>query len=275
MSKSMDRTAADFYAETYDQSVPDWPGEIEFYQAMVSEAAGMGGPVLDLACGTGRVAIRLAQAGASVVGLDLSEKMLELARRKSAELSNIRWVHADMRSFQLPETFALVIICGHAFQNLNTAQEQLSCLAACRRHLSPGGRLVVHLDHQDFTWLGGLVGEQGGVFEEAEAFTHPVSGQLVRAFRLWSYEPSTQTAVCRTRWDEVDSNGRVQNTWETEPVRLHCFFRFEMQHLLARAGFRVQALYGDFARHALQDDSSEMIWVASPALDSPAGLAAG
>jgi hypothetical protein len=52
------------------------------------------------------------------------------------------------------------------------------------------------------------------------------------------------------------------NRIEREPIRLHCVFRFEMDHLLARVGFEVEAVYGDFFRHELQDDSSGMIWVA-------------
>jgi hypothetical protein len=50
--------------------------------------------------------------------------------------------------------------------------------------------------------------------------------------------------------------------WESGPVRLHCAFRFEMQHLLERTGFGSEAVYGDFFRHELQHESSEMVWVA-------------
>jgi hypothetical protein len=59
--------------------------------------------------------------------------------------------------------------------------------------------------------------------------------------------------------------GAVLERWQSEPVRLHCVFRFEMEHLLGRTGFAVDALYGDFFRQPLCDDSSEMIWVARPA----------
>jgi SAM-dependent methyltransferase len=259
---SDDRSSADFYALTYDASVPDWPGELDFYQGLVAEVTRDGGAVLEVACGTGRVAIRLARHGARVVGLDLSAPLLAVARAKSAGLQNLRWVLADMRFFDLGETFGLVLIPGHSFQNLNSPQDQVACLKAIRRHLAPGGRLVVHLDHQDVRWLGGLRGEKAGVFEAAEQFRHPASGRLVRALRAWSYEPASQTAVCRTTWEEVDDAGQVVNRWERGPSRLHCVFRCEMEHLLARVGFSMEAVYGDFFRHALADDSSDMIWVA-------------
>ena len=196
------------------------------------------------------------------MGLDLSLHMLEVAREKSKDLANIRWVHADMRDFDLGVTFGLVIIPGHAFQCLNTPEEQAACMRCIYRHLNPAGRVVIHLDHQDFRWLGGLVGEKGGVFEPAEQFEHPVTRQQIRASRAWTYEPSTQTATCVTAWEAVAADGQVIDRWEREPVRLHCVFRFEMEHLLARAGFHVADVYGDFFRSPLEDDSSNMIWVA-------------
>jgi len=262
MSPSSDPRVAEFYAQTYDESVPDWPGELEFYQGLASEAKSKGTSLLEIACGTGRVAIRLAGEGVNVVGLDLSQKMLEVAREKSAGIANIRWVQADMCAFDLGETFGLVIIPGHAFQNLNTPQEQVACLQCIHRHLIPGGRLVVHLDHQDFGWLGDLVRDKGGVFEPAEQFTHARTGRRIRAFRAWAYEPATQTAICTTSWEAVGDDGRIVDQWKTEPIRLHCVFRFEMEHLLARAGFLIEEVYGDFHQNPLEDKSANMIWMA-------------
>src|SRR5512137_256912 len=139
MSPSSDERAAEFYAETYDESVPDWPGEIEFYKSLAAEAKRRGESLLEVACGTGRVAIRLAQEGTRTVGLDLSAKMLEVAKEKSKGLGNISWVQANMCAFDLGETFGLVLIPGHAYQNLNSPEEQVACLQCIHRHLKPGG----------------------------------------------------------------------------------------------------------------------------------------
>jgi len=254
--------SAEFYAQTYDLSVPDWPGEIDFYQELAMEARRQERSVLEIACGTGRVAIRLAQAGVDLVGLDCSPQMLAVAREKSAGLANMRWVEADMRSFELGQKFELAIIPGQAFHNLNTPQDQAGCLECIGQHLRPGGRLVIHLDPPDYPWLGALLGEKGGQFEPAEQFAHPESGRPVRASRAWSYEPASQTATCQTVWEEVDAGGRVVNRWQRGPTHLHSVFRFEMEHLLARAGFVVEAVYGDFFRRPYVDKSPEMIWVA-------------
>jgi ubiquinone/menaquinone biosynthesis C-methylase UbiE len=256
------KRARDFYAQTYDVAVADWPGEMDFYRELAAEAHSNGQAVLEVACGTGRVTVRLAQGGGEVVGLDLSPAMLDVAREKSAGMSNIRWVQDDMRSFNLGETFGLVIIPGHSFQNILTADDQLACLESIHRHLVPGGLLVVHLDQPEVSWLGDLTRDLGGVFEAKEQFVHPKTGCLIRTLHAWSYEPAMQAAVSHRIWEEVGPDGQVVDRLDKGPIRLHVVFRFEMEHLLARAGFAVEAVYGDFYRQELQDVSSEMIWVA-------------
>jgi ubiquinone/menaquinone biosynthesis C-methylase UbiE len=252
---------AQLAVDLYDASVPDWPGELDFYRELAAEAQAQGQAVLEVACGSGRVAIRLAQAGVRLTGLDISARMLAAARRKSAGMPNLRWVEADMRAFELGEQFGLALIPGHAFQNLLTPGDQVACLACIRRHLLEGGLLVVHLDHQDVGWLGGLRGEMGGVFEPAGTVAHPDSGQMVRRAHAWSYAPASQTATVITAWELLDEAGEVSERLESEPLPLHCLFRFEMEHLAYRTGFQVEAVYGDFFKGELVDDSPGMVWV--------------
>ncbi|HEU4322742.1 MAG TPA: class I SAM-dependent methyltransferase [Roseiflexaceae bacterium] len=248
-------------AQLYDASVPDWPGELPFYQRLAQEAAQQGGGVLELACGTGRVGARLAQTGVRVVGFDRSTEYLEAARAKTAGLPHARWEKADLRTFDLGERFALIISPGHSFQFLLTPDDQLACLDAVRRHLAPGGRAVLHVDHQNIAWLGELRGAKGGQFEPTAELTHPQNGRVMRVCEAWSYEPATQTATLRTRREIYEPDGRFVERTERGPTDFHCLFPFEMQHLLARAGFAVEAVYGDFAQGPLRADSREMIWV--------------
>jgi ubiquinone/menaquinone biosynthesis C-methylase UbiE len=253
--------AREFYAETFDAVVPDWPGEIDFYRELAAKTGSKGQAVLEMACGTGRVATRLAQDGIDVVGLDLSPAMLSVAREKSVGTSNVRWVLGDMRSFELDEIFGLALIPGHSFQNILTARDQVATLESIKRHLVPGGTLVVHLDHLSVSWLGELTGDQAGVFEKAGSFSHPKTGQQIRTSQAWSYEPATQTAISQKVWEAIDANGEIVDRWESGPLRFHCVFRFEMEHLLERTGFVIRSVYGDFFRRNLQNDSSEMVWV--------------
>ena len=262
MSQSQDERCEQFYAETYDASVPDWPNEINFYQEMAANAKHADGSVLELACGTGRVAIQLARGGVSVVGLDLSPHMLEIAQRKSKELDNLRWVKGNMQSFQLNEMFGLIIVTGDAFQHMITPEEQVACLECIKRHLRPGAQLVIHVNHDSLTWLGGLVDQKEHPFEAEKKFIRATTGREIQPHSAWSYERSTQTAIVHARWEELDSDGHVTDSWQMAPVRIHVVFRFEMEHLFSRVGFKVDAVYGDFSRNAFADNSPDMIWVA-------------
>lgn len=266
MSKTKaEKAPENFYAQSYDSAVPDWPGEINFYQKYAAEVKAEGGWALEIACGTGRVAIRLAEAGVNLVGLDLSASMLAVAKQKSQELDNLRWVEGDMRSFQIDQTFLLSLIPGHAFQNLTSSEDQVACLECIKRHLSPGGKLIVHLDHMNLanmSWLGGLCEGESAVFKPAEEFQHPQTGNQVRTLLAWTYLPATQTVVLETVWEELDDSGGVLKRIEREPISLHVVFRFEMKHLLNRAGFKVESVYGDFFQQPLGDESPSMIWIA-------------
>jgi SAM-dependent methyltransferase len=251
-----------YFAQTYDAFVHDWDGEIDFYRQLAEPVRDRGGSLLEIGCGTGRVAIRLAQMGVRVVGMDLSAEMINVAQAKSAGMANLRWEVGDMRQFELGERFDLALIPGHAFQFMLSGRAQVECLASIRRHLNNGASVVMHLDHQDISWLGRLPRESGVGYIEAEQFTHPQTGRRVRTWRAWSYEPSTQTATAISRWEESNEDGEVVQRGKRGPIHLHCVFRFEMEHLLARAGYEVLVLYGDFHKNPLKDDSSEMIWVA-------------
>jgi SAM-dependent methyltransferase len=252
------QTPEHLYAELYDVTVPDWEGEIDFYRALARAAKADGQSILEVACGTGRVTLRLAADGVDITGLDLDEEMLAVARRQSEGVPNVGWERGDMRSFDLGRKFGLIISPGHSFQFMCTPEDQLTALENFRRHLAPGGMLVIHIDHQDLDWLGGLKGD----FEPGKEVPHPERGSAIRSTYAWTYERASQTATVITRWQEVAKDGSVLHSWQSKPKALHCVFRFEMEHLLARAGFEQRIVHGDFFQNKLGEDSSEMIWMA-------------
>lgn len=247
-------------AELYDARGIGWPGELDFYQALAAAATARGEGVLEVACGTGRIALALAGAGARVTAFDLSPAMLTVARARDTD-GRVRWTEAEMRAFDLGERFGLIIIPGHSFQFMLTAAMQLDCLAAIRRHLAPGGVLVLHLDHQDLDWLGGLPAADG-VEARGQVVVHPATGRRYGQLFAWTYERPTQTATVTVSWMELDAQNAAVRRWPAASMRLHCAFRTEIEHLLARAGLEVTALYGDFAGQPLDGESAEMIWVA-------------
>jgi ubiquinone/menaquinone biosynthesis C-methylase UbiE len=103
----MNQPYQDELAQLYDVAVPDWPGEIDFYRRLIQGTPSAPPSVLEVACGTGRITVQLANDDIHIVGIDLSDEMLDMARSKSVDLSNVRWVLSNMRSFDLEENFGL------------------------------------------------------------------------------------------------------------------------------------------------------------------------
>ena len=246
----------------YDLAVQNWPGEIDFYRAMADKVKAQGGSVLEIGCGTGRVALRLAEEGSRIMGLDFSPAMLSAAGQKSQGMSNVRWVEGDMQDFMLGERFDLILIPGHSFQFMLTVADQLACLDCIRGHINSGGKLVVHLNHDDLSWLSELEQGKGTEYKLAGEYRLISTGGFVRQWTAWSYESCTQTASAETKWEIFSEDGTLKELHVCPKKDLHCFFRFEMEHLLARAGFEAEALYGDFFRQDFQNESPDMIWVA-------------
>jgi SAM-dependent methyltransferase len=143
-------------AETYDARTLGFPGEIDFW---VARALASGGPVLELACGTGRVSWPIARAGIEVVGLDLAPAMIERAESKPDTErpdvgARVTFVLGNMADFTLSERFALAIIPFRAFQMLLGIEEQRRSLCGIHAHLRPGGRLIVDIFDPRLDLLG-------------------------------------------------------------------------------------------------------------------------
>jgi SAM-dependent methyltransferase len=251
-----------FLAELYDESpVVRARTDVPFFVELAREAAG---PVLELGCGTGRILIPTAEAGCEITGLDSSGPMLERCRAKLAAeheevQQRVRLVEGSMAEFDLGRKFALITTPFRSFQHLLTVEAQLASLAAVRRHLAPGGRLLLDLFHTnpralcDTEWR-----EERFVFPEVELSGGRKLrlGQRVAAVRL-----AEQINEAELNYYVEHPDGRTECFPFAFPIRW--FSRFEVEHLLARAGFRVAALWGSYDRSPFCDDSAEMIFLAT------------
>ena len=254
----------DRWAEIYDSVYSYVVEDISFY---VDEARNSGGRVLELGCGTGRVALPIAQAGVDIVGLDFSTVMLDEARRKmigSQPLSgSLTLVEGDMRDFSLGgelgegEPFSLAIIPFRGFLSLLSVGDQVRALVNIKRHLSPGGKLILSIFVPDPSML---VQEVDGPYHFRDV-TDPGTG---RQFVLWQqnrYDNYSQIVNTRTIIEELDEDGVVRER-KYRDFQLRYIHRWEMHHLLRMCGFEVLDLFGDFSRSDFDDTSTEMIWVA-------------
>ncbi|HEU4630625.1 MAG TPA: class I SAM-dependent methyltransferase [Gemmatimonadaceae bacterium] len=263
--------ARPFYAagglniETYDVRHATMPGSVADDVAWyVRHARAAGGPVLELACGTGRVTWPLARAGVDVVGLDLSPAMLAVAAGKRAAeppevAARARFVQGDMADFALGETFALVLVPFRAFQVLPTPEAQRCALACIHRHLRPGGAL--HLDLFDPLLHLLVPGALHPGLGERASVTHPVSGNVVTIeVRERVNDPVHQLLRERWHFTETGPAGEVLPE-EMEELVLRWSYRYEMRHLLELCGFALEAEYSDFTG-APPAYGREQIWVA-------------
>lgn len=247
-----ERRAPRFYerrslqVEAYDAANPTVPGgdDVGFLGRLAGE---VGGPVLELGCGTGRVAIPLAEAGFEVVGLDLSAPMLAIADAKRRSLPSdvrrrVRFVEADMRDFRLRRRFGLAFAAFRAFQHLLEPADQRAALAAVRRHLRPGGLLVLDVFDPKLRWV-----EQDATWEEVDDTRHPLTGRLVRRSAIDRVnDPLVQRSSILFRLEELEDDGSVVRE-EIEELVLRWTYRHELWHLLELEGFEPVAEYSDYA----------------------------
>jgi SAM-dependent methyltransferase len=219
-----------------------------FYLALARES---GGPVLELGCGTGRILLPIAREGIECVGLDASREMLDVLRAKQPP-PNLELAHAAMESFDLGEgRFALITIPFRAFSHLLDVPSQLASLVNARRHLAPGGRLALDVFDPKLASLARA--------EDAESLAVSAdtpSGRVQRFDRV-TRDAARQVLTLHMRFlaaaPEDCGEGELELRW---------FHRYELEHLLARAGFRIEALYGGFD-HRAWTPGGETVIVAS------------
>ena len=219
----MSESPYDRIARLYDPWSASVTEDVEFY---VQEARRAGAPVVELACGTGRIAVPIAKAGIRVIGVDASPAMLEVARGYARtegveELLDLR--HGDLREPPVSERVALVLIPFRSLLHMTTDDDRLRALGAAHALLRPGGRLVFDVfapsrdDVEDThgRWLE----REPGIFERAD----------------WDEGARTLTLSVR-RGEEAST---MLLAWLSPP---------EWRLLLDRAGFDLEAQWGWFDR---------------------------
>jgi SAM-dependent methyltransferase len=237
----------DFIADLYDYVVP-YRGrpDVTFFVEAAEES---GGPVLEVGCGTGRVLIPTARAGIKITGLDLSQHMLSVCREKLAQepqevQDRVDLLLADMRDFDLGRKYALATIPFRPFQHLTTVEDQISCLHAIRRHLQPDGRLILDLFNPNLEAL--TQRNLGEEYAEEEAFEMPDGRRVRRTHAVTERGIHNQVMHAELIYYVTYPDGREARLVHAFPMRW--LYRFEAEHLLARCGFEVEALYADYDR---------------------------
>lgn len=253
-------------ADRYDALHRDQTRDVRFY---VEEARASGGPVLEVGCGTGRVTLPIARSGVSVVGIDCSEAMLRQASEKLATEGDetrkrCRLVRADMERFAFRERFRRVILPFRVFQHALTVDRQLNVLASVHEALDDDGLLVLDVFDPRVEMLAGGLDGPGRVSDSGRRYVDQ-RGEWRERF-VGRYDLPDQLLDLTFIYERLGPGEEVEER-AFEPLRLRYFFRFEIEHLLARAGYAVEALYGGWDRGPFEEHGQDMVWVARKAID--------
>jgi SAM-dependent methyltransferase len=275
LAASRDPAAASFYSTAglhvaiYDAMAAAVPGgdDIAFYRSLADETRG---PILELGCGTGRVMLRLAEAGFEVVGLDLSPAMLARARDRVSALepevaSRVRFVEGDLATTVAGHGFGLAIAAFRVFMMILDPSAQLAALKTIRGQLRPGGLVAIDLFDPRYDLVAPA--ETGDPIDRG-TYPHPDTGKPVRVTVLDRRNDRVeQRFVEHWLFEELDSLGQPSRT-EIETLTLRWTFRHEMHHLLVRAGLEPVAEYSDYAGSP-PAYGQEQVWVARRPVEGP------
>lgn len=244
----------DCFARFYDDDYRHYDDDLPVLTELAAE---QGDPILELGCGTGRVATALAAAGHTLTGVDISPALLQVARRKlqEANLAERVTLHeADLRTFDLPtKEFAFAFCTSNTLMHLTTQDDQLQVLRKTRQHLRPDGLLFLDLFNPDVARLT----VANGLMELADQWPDPATGAQVVKWCVRTVDWATQLQETLFVYEEVFPDGHTQRT--LCPFTLRFLWQGEAELLLQLAGFTVEAVWGDFAGNPYTTLSDHLI----------------
>ena len=226
----------DTIARLYDPWSRSVTEDVAFY---LEEARKVDPPVVELAVGTGRIAVPIAADGIRVIGVDSSPGMLEVCRERAdeagvGELVDLRL--GDLRHPPVVENVALVLCPFRSYLHLQNDEERLEALGAARALLADGGRLIFDVfapgDDDIAETHGRWLQRELGIFERAD----------------WDTAKRTLTLSVRG----PDSEATMELAWLSAE---------EWRALIEQAGFEVEAVYGWFDRRPFRG-GEDMVWIA-------------
>jgi SAM-dependent methyltransferase len=245
------------FAAYYDLEYAGHTADLEFYEQFALQA---GGPVLELGCGSGRVLAALVGTGLELTGIDTSSAMLDIARDVLGDRA--RLVQCGMEAVaDCPDLrrdhYWLAFSAINTFLHLPDADTQLRALEGLREVVVQGGILLLDLMVPDPSYLGGI---DGRIVHELSA-TLP-NGNRLDKWAVRTHDLATQTIDTTVFFDTTDAGTgvvtRVSDRYLTRYIH-----RFELEHLLERAGWRLISLYGSYDLSPFTSESERMIALAT------------
>ncbi len=224
---------------------------LDFYLAHTGEGAN----VLELACGSGRLTIPLAEAGRRMTGLDSSRQMLELARTKSrARQASVSWVLGDMTQFSFDAPFDTVLLPAQALSHLYDRVQIEGLFECVRRNLKPHGTFVFELFSPSVAILAGAHTSET---RAAEVLEH--EGRKLRLTGNVEYDPAAQCTDCDFVLTDLETADVTRLVF-----RMRQYFPQELDALVHYNGFEIVEKYGKRDMTPFERTSPQQLIVCRP-----------
>jgi SAM-dependent methyltransferase len=255
-----DSNAAAALARLYDLDLLEDPGDLDLYLAL---AARTGGPILEIAAGSGRVAVPLAEAGYDVTAVDIDPAMLGRCGKAAAAAGpevadRLHLVEADLIGLKLPggPTFRLAILALNSILLLDSRDAQAAALETLARHLEPGGLAVVDVWLPSADELARYDGRIGLEYVRAD----PETGALVTKTAAAQHEPATGHIQLTAIYEEA-AQGGTPRRWIRED-RLRLLNADDLRALAEAAGLEIEAVAGGYDLNTVGPQDERAILVA-------------
>jgi SAM-dependent methyltransferase len=239
-----DSKTSDALARLYDVDLIEDPGDVDLYLALASRT---GGPVLEIAGGSGRVALPLAAAGYKVTVVDIDPAMLARAAKAADAAgekarSHLELVEADLIGLKLPagESFGLAILALNSILLLDARDSQQAALDTMARHLMPGGLAVVDVWLPSADELARYDGRLGLEYVRDD----PESGAVIVKTAAVQHEPATGHINLTAIYEE-GAQGETPRRWVRED-RLRLLNADDLRAMAEAAGLEVEVVAGDY-----------------------------
>jgi SAM-dependent methyltransferase len=227
--------------------------QLNFYRRQVTR---YGEPILELACGSGRFTIPLANEGVNITGVDVSKDMLDLAKLKaSKEGVNIRFLKGDMRGFDLGEKFKFIFIPAQSLSHLHTREEVEDCFSCVRQHLADEGRFLIELFNSSVRMLA----RESGCRYPVGQYEDRRDGSQVFVTEEVRYDAASQ--VNHIRWFFRDEGTNKETVLSFE---MRQFFPQEIDALLWYNGFLIEHKYGNYNEEEFSSDAWKQLIICCP-----------
>lgn len=238
----------------YDVWYEDLKDDVEFYRQMAEK---VGGPILECMCGTGRALIPLAEDGYEIWGFDRSHSMLDRLAAKMEQADDevqerVRVYHADMRTFQCPRRYRLVLIPFNAFLHLLEREEQEAALRNVAEHLEDGGRFVISVFNPRLDRPEELMRHRGT--------KTLINGEIVSKFEAQTFDQPHHRTTVHYFIDISRQDREMRRVTACFTIRYMSYQ--EMVDLMEACGLEVVETYGDWHFNEFNKNSDMMVFVA-------------